>query len=138
MQVVGKIVGGVAALALIGGAGAVAYEDDPTTTVTVTDKQGRTETVAIAGDNGRRFLCPDGTEAKLEPIDERAGGAKLKLRRVTKRIKAIEKRYPEGKAPGHVVDRYNGLVKRHGRLVKAYNHAVDEHNAVLKADCDPQ
>jgi hypothetical protein len=142
---VGKLAGGLVALGLIGGAGALAYDDGGTTKATVpdthvivTDKQGRTETVAIAGDDGRLFSCPDGIDAKLEPIDKRAGGAKLKLRRVTKRINAIEKRYPEGKAPGHVVDRYNGLVDRHRRLVKAYNHAVDAHNAVLKADCDPQ
>ena len=135
---VGKVAGGLAALGLIGGAGAVAYDDDGTTTVTVTDKQGRTESVEIAGDNGRRFLCPDGTEAKLEPIDIRAGRVKITLRRVNKRISAIEKRYPDREAPGNVVHRYNGLVKRHGRLVEGYNDAVDAHNAVLAADCDPR
>jgi hypothetical protein len=135
---VGKVAGGLAALGLVGGAGAVATNDDGTTTVTITDKQGRTESVEIAGDDGRRFLCPDGTEAKLEPIDIRAGRVKITLRRVNKRINAIERRYPERKAPGNVVDRHNGLVKRHGRLVDAYNDAVDAHNAVLASDCDPQ
>ena len=135
---VGKVAGGLAALGLIGGAGAVAYDDDGTTTVTVTDKRGRTESVEIAGDKGRRFWCPDGTEAKLEPIDIRAGRVKITLRRVEKRITTIEKRYPKRRAPGDVVVRYNGLVKRHGRLVKAYNNAIDAHNAVLDSDCDPQ
>jgi hypothetical protein len=36
-----------------------------------------------------------------------------------------------------VVNRYNRLVPREGKLVDAYNAAIDKHNAVLKSDCDP-
>ena len=120
----------------------------------------------IAGGNGKTFMCPDGTDAKLEPIDIEAGRIKITMRNLRKSIdamddridaidkdlKAVERRYPGGQAPGSVVARYNRTVKRvnrlvkrekqlskrDDRLVKAYNAAIDKHNAVLTSDCDPK
>ncbi len=127
---------GAVGLGLIGGVGAVAYDDDGNATVTVTEENGKKHSVQIGGAGGKRFSCPDGTEATLEPIDIRAGRAKITLRQVKKKIVRIEKRYPSGQAPGKVVDRYNKLVKRHGGLVDAYNTAIDQHNAVLEQECE--
>jgi hypothetical protein len=131
-----QAVAGVVGLGLIGGVGAVAYDKDGTAKVTITDKSGHKETVTIAG-GGKSFSCPDGTDAKLEPIDIEAGRAKITLRRVRQSMGTIEKRYPDHRAPTKVVNRYNRLVKREGKLVDAYNSAIDKHNAVLKSDCDP-
>ncbi len=131
-QVAASVVG----LGLIGGVGAVAYDKDGTAKVTVTDKAGHKETVTISG-GGKSFSCPDGTDAKLEPIDIEAGRAKITLRHVRESMSAIEKRYPDHRAPHKVVTRYNRLVTREGKLVDAYNSAIDRHNAVLKSDCDP-
>jgi hypothetical protein len=132
-----RAVAGLAGLGLVGGVGAVAYNDDGSATVTIKDKQGNEQTVKIGGDGGKTFSCPDGTEAKLEPIDIRAGRVKITLREVRKDLKTLEKRYPDG-APAKVVKRYNALAKRDDKLVDAYNTAIDDHNAVLDADCDPE
>jgi hypothetical protein len=106
--------------------------------VTITDKTtGKTESVTIEGDKGRTFACPDGTEAKLEPIDVQAGRIKITLRRVERRIVAIEKRYPNGGAPPAVVKSHDRLVRQDDRLVDAYNAQIDRHNAVINADCTP-
>jgi hypothetical protein len=94
-----QVAAGLAGLGLVGGVGAVTYNDDGTAKVTISDKQGRTEPVKIEGDRGQNFSCPDGTEAKLEPIDIQAGRIKITLRRVHKSISAIEKRYPGREAP---------------------------------------
>ena len=130
-----RVVAGVAGLGLIGGVGAVAYDDDGTAKVTITDKAGHKETVTIAG-GGKKFSCPNGTDAKLEPIDIEAGRVKITLRHVRQSMGTIEKRYPDHHAPHKVVVRYNRLVTREGKLVDAYNTAIDKHNAVLTSDCD--
>jgi hypothetical protein len=134
----GRAAAAVTGLGLVGGAGAVVYDGDGTAKVTVTDKQGHTETVEIEGDGGQNFICPDGTEAKLEPIDLRAGRIKITIRRVRRSTDAIERRYPGREAPDNVADRYNRLAKRDDRLVDAYNEAIDEHNAVLTSDCEAE
>ncbi len=121
----------------MGGVGAVTYSDDGTATVKITDKQGKVHTVTIEGDGGQTFSCPDGTQAKFEPIDIRAGRVKITLQQVHKKMDTLEKRYPEHRAPAAAVRRYNGLLTREHPLVKAYNDAVDEHNAILTSDCDP-
>ena len=135
-MIVRKAVGALVTLGLVGGAGAVAYDSDGTATVTVTDEQGREESVQIKGDGGQSFSCPEGIEARVEPIDIEAGRVKVTLRRVRKQLKAIDRRYPGKAAPADVADRYNGLVKRENRLVDAYNDSIGEHNAVLTADCE--
>jgi hypothetical protein len=132
-----RVAAGLAGLGLVGGVGAVTYNDDGSTTVKITDKNGKVQTVNIEGDGGKTFSCPDGTEAKFEPIDIRAGRVKITLRQVHKSMDTLEKRYPNGKAPAAAVKRYNGLVKREHKLVKAYNEAVDAHNAIISSDCDP-
>ena len=151
-NVVKQAVAGLIGLGIVGGAGAVTYGDDGTAEVTITDAQGHEETVEIAGDNGKVFMCPDGTDALLEPIDIEAGRIKITMRRVGKRMDAndknidsIDKRYPGREAPGDVVDRYNRLVKRdkrlvkrHNRLTDAYNAQIDKHNAVLDSECEPE
>ena len=132
-----RVVAGLAGLGLVGGVGAVTYSDDGTATVKITDKQGKVHTVTIEGDGGKTFSCPDGTTAKFEPIDIRAGRVKITLQQVHKKMHVLEKRYPKHHAPAAVVRQYNGLLTREHRLVKAYNGAVDEHNALLTSECDP-
>jgi hypothetical protein len=134
-----RVMAGLAGLGLIGGVGAVTHNDDGSTTVSITDKNGKVHTVNIAGDGGKTFSCPDGTEAKLDPVDIRAGRIKLTLRRVDKSMSSLEKRYPRGKGPPTpAAHRYNGLLKREKQLIKAYNETVDQHNAVIDSDCDPE
>jgi hypothetical protein len=134
-----EIAGGLVGLGLIGGVGAVTYDGDGTANVTITDpKTGKTESVTIAGDGSRSFSCPDGTDAKLEPIDIRAGRIKITLRRVEKRLDGIDRKHPGGQAPDRVADRYNQLAKRGRRLVNAYNAEIDKHNAVIDSDCEPE
>jgi hypothetical protein len=131
-----QVVAGVVGLGLVGGVGAVAYDDSGSAKVTITDKAGHKETVTIAG-GGKSFSCPKGTDAKLQPIDIEAGRVKMTLRHVRQSVGTLDKRYPDHHAPNSVVKRYNRLVSREGKLVDAYNTAIDKHNAVLHADCDP-
>jgi hypothetical protein len=72
---------GLAGLGLIGGAGAVAYNEDGSATVTVKDKAGVAQTVRLES-GGKTFSCPDGTEEKVSPHDIRLGRIDLTIRRV--------------------------------------------------------
>jgi hypothetical protein len=138
LQLVRKIAAGLTGLGLVGGAGAVTYNDDGTAKVTITDGQGHKQSVQIGGGNGQSYKCPDGTEAKLESVDIRAGRIKITLQRVEKSLDAIEARYPGRKAPDAVVTRHNRLVKRDKALIHAYNASIDEHNMILETDCEAQ
>ena len=80
---------------------------------------------------------PDGTDAKLEPIDIEAGRIKITLRRVERRIDGLDRKYPDHVAPDRVAARYNHLLKRGKRLVAAYNDQIDRHNAIIDSECEP-
>ena len=97
-----QVVAGVVGLGLVGGVGAVAYDDDGSAKVTITDKAGHKETVTIAG-GGKSFSCPSGTDDKLQPIDIQAGRVKITLRHVRASMNTLEKRYPNHKAPHAVM-----------------------------------
>jgi hypothetical protein len=101
------VVTGLAALGLIGGAGAVHWHGN-TATVSVKDKNGVTHTASITGDSGRRYSCPAGERDKLNKYIEAAG-----------RIKITQQLHPA---------RYN-------ELVPAYNAEIDAYNAAIEADC---
>ena len=133
-----EAVAGLAGLGLIGGVGAVTYDNSGTPTVTVKDKSGKQHKVRITGDgDGKPYDCPRATRAKFEPHDIRAGRIKITLRQVKKELRTIEARYPGRTAPAAVADRFNALARRHNRLVAAYNGEVEKRNAILEADCDP-
>lgn len=126
---------GLAGLGLIGGAGAVAYNDDGSATVTIKDKSGGEQTVQLRG-GGKTFSCPDGTEEKVSPYDIRAGRFDLTIRQVRRRERKLEAQYPSHNARTPVARRYNALLRRDKRLVSAYNSTVDTRNEVIDADCD--
>src|SRR3954469_14649638 len=85
---------------LIGGVGAVAYNNNGTPTVTVTDQQGKKTAVTLPVEvDGKTYSCPAGTQDKLKPYDENAGRIMLTIRTVRKSEKTIEKRYPHNVAP---------------------------------------
>ena len=129
---------GAVGLGLVGGVGAVTYDDSGTPTVTVKDKKGREQSVRLTGEgDGKGYDCPRGTTDKLKPHDRRAGRIKITLRQVGKERRSIEAQYPGRTAPAEVAGRYNALVRRHNRLVTAFNSEVKKRNAVLEAECDP-
>jgi hypothetical protein len=126
---------GLAGLGLIGGAGAVAYDEDGSATVTIKGKSGGEQTVRLQG-GGRTFSCPDGTEAKVSPYDIKLGRIDLTIRQVRRQERKLETQYPDHNAPAPVAERYNALLRRDKRLVSAYNSTVDRRNAIIDADCD--
>jgi hypothetical protein len=126
---------GLAGLGLIGGAGAVAYNEDGSATVTVKDKAGVAQTVRLES-GGKTFSCPDGTEEKVSPHDIRLGRIDLTIRRVRRQERKLEMQYPDHNAPALAADRYNALLRRDKRLVSAYNSTVDRRNAIIDTDCD--
>ena len=133
---IGRAVGaGLVGPGLIGGAGAVVYNDDGSATVTIKDRSGQAQTVRLEG-GGKMFSCPDSTEAKISPYDVRLGRIDLTLRQVRRKEGQLERRYPDQTAPAPVVNRYNSLLRRDKRLVAAYNTTVDERNAIIDADCE--
>jgi hypothetical protein len=127
---------GLAALGLIGGVGAVAYDDSGTPTVSI-DDHGKKSQVTLAMDGGKSYSCRPSVEDRLEPHDITAGRITLTRKRVRRQERRIESRYPNHRAPDAVVDRYNGLVHRDKRLVRAYNAEIDKRNAILDSDCIP-
>ena len=131
------VTGGVG-LGLVGGVGAVTYDDDGDAKVTITDgKTGKKASVELRAGDGKTFMCPATASERVDASNIRAGRVKITMRRVRGSIKALERRYPSGEAPGVVVDRYNGLARRHKRLVRAFNVEVERHNAIIEAECDP-
>jgi hypothetical protein len=127
---------GLAGLGLVGGAAAVHYDSNGKTSVTVKDAvHHRTESVQLSGASGKTYSCPPGTRAKIEPHDLLAGRIEITLRHVRKTERTIERRYPNHRAAGSVVDRYNALQRRDHKLVAAFNREVDAHNAILGSDC---
>jgi hypothetical protein len=128
-------VAGLVGLGLVGGAGAAVYSDDGTPTVTIKDERGVPRTVEF-DTHGKEFSCPPEAARKLSPYDIRAGRITLTLRRVRRREKAIEKRYPSrDDAPGHVAERYDALVDRDNRLVEAFNEQIERRNAIIEEEC---
>jgi hypothetical protein len=109
---IGKVVGGLAALGLIGGVGSVAWHDG-NATVKVKDSNGVTHSTSIAMD-GTEYSCPSGERDKLQPFVEEAGRIKITMQGVNKYANP---------------SRYN-------KLVDAYNTQADQYNATLKADCE--
>ena len=130
-----KAAGVLASLGLIGGAGSVAYNQHGDATVKITDQNGQVHSVQISSANGTSFSCPSGTDAKLEPIDIRAGRIKLTLQALRRSERQVMTKYPTHTAPHAVVVRYAALIRRDDRLVDAFNAEIDAHNAILHRDC---
>lgn len=130
-----RIVAGLASLGLVGGVGAVTYDDNGTAKVTITD-HGAKRTVTLPTEvGGKSFSCPAGTSDKLSPIDELSGRIQLTLQDVRREEKAIEERYPGRTVPRAIVTQYKALVSRDDRLVARFNRSTDAHNAVIDSDC---
>jgi hypothetical protein len=145
------VVGGLAALGLVGGTAAVVYNDSGDATVKIKEN-GVTRTVKIGGaSGGPSYSCPkDVVEKKIDPTVELAGRIKLTLHDVEtqldplkSQLNTLKEQYPSGEAPGPVVNEYNGLRSRYNSLVDraeglqgAYNEAIDKHNAVMAEECE--
>jgi len=107
-----KVIGGLAALGVIGGASSVVWHDG-SATVKVKDEQGVTHTTSIPMEQGSSYSCPAGEQDKVAHYVEDAGRIKITL---------------QGVSPYVEPDRYR-------RLVAAYNAEVDQYNATLESDC---
>jgi hypothetical protein len=145
------LVGGLAALGLVGGTAAVVYNDSGDATVKIKEN-GVTRTVKVGGaSGGPKYSCPeDVVEEKIDPSIKLAGRIKLTLHDVETQIDplesqldALKNRYPNGEAPGSVVTEYNGLLPRYNGLVdraeglqSAYNKAIDRHNEIMAQECE--
>lgn len=145
------VVGGLAALGLVGGTATVVYDHSGNATVKVTE-HGVTRSVEIKGSlGGPKYSCPeDVIEKKITPTVKLAGRIKLTLHDVESRLgplqsqlNTLKARYPSGEAPDPVVTRYNGLLSRYNSLVdhaeglqSAYNKAIDRHNTVMAQECE--
>jgi hypothetical protein len=147
------VVGGLAALGLVGGTASVVYNHSGDATVKVT-KDGVTRTVKVGGSSGGpSYSCAeDVIEEKITPLVKLAGRIKLTLHDVESQLDTVESplktlkaRYPSGRAPGPVVSRYNSLLSRYNSLVSrakglqsAYNRSIDKHNAALVRNCESE
>jgi len=130
------VVGGLAALGIVGGTATVAYNHFGTATVKVR-KNGVTRTVKVGAQHGGpTYSCPeDVVEHEITPMVKLAGRIKLTLHEVESKLKALRTRYPSGRAPGAVVSHYNRLLRRGRGLESAFNKSVTKHNALLARDC---
>jgi hypothetical protein len=108
----GRVVGGIAALGLIGGVGSVAWHED-SATVKVKDRNGVTHSTTLDFD-GQQMSCPSDIHDKVDSLVEEIGRIKITLEGVNKYAN-----------PG----RYN-------KLADAYNADVNEYNAILGRDCE--
>jgi hypothetical protein len=134
---IGKVVGGLAGLGLIGGVGTVVYNNHGDATVQIkNNKTGRLQRVRIEA-GGQEFSCPLNIDDKLKPHDIAAGRIKLTLLPLRRQERVIMRRYPGGVAPGSVVDRVDALNRRDDRLVAAYNTQIRAHNAIIRRNCSP-
>ena len=124
---------------MIGGGGAVAYNDDGTATVKIDEHN----TPGDASDDarvtfkasGKTYSCPRGIRDQFEPGDIKAGRIKITLKRNRQQIRVIEKAHPDRVLPPAVYDKYQRLTKRDDALVAAFNDEVARHNAILKENC---
>ena len=130
----GLIGSGLAALGIVGGAAAIHYSNNGSATVKVKD-HGVTRTVKLGGAGGATYSCPAGTEDKLKPIDITSGRIKITLQDVRSQLRRLDAQYPNHVAPGPVVTRYNGLIRREHALVTAFNNSVAQHNQTIQSDC---
>jgi hypothetical protein len=147
------LVGGLAALGLVGGTAAVVYNDSGEATVKIKEN-GVTRTVKIGGaSGGPSYSCPeDVVEEKIDPSVKLAGRIKLTLHDVETQIDPLEsqldplksqidslesqldtlnERYPGGTAPGPVVSRYNSLSSRYNSLSSRYNSLRPRYNSLV-------
>ena len=127
-------VAGLVGLGLVGGAGAAGYSDDGSPTV-----KTRTSVATInrrARDSGQGALPPAAAH-KLWPHDIRAGRITLTLRRVRRREKAIERRYPsrDDALPCTVANARRPR-RRDDRLVAAFNEQIKRRNAIIDEECE--
>jgi hypothetical protein len=134
----GIIATGVVGLGLVGGAGAVTYNDDGTATVSIdernTPKDSSDDARVTFKTSGKTHSCPPGLGDQLASGDIKAGRIKITLKRNRKQLRAIEKAHPNG-APPDVYAEYQRRAKRDDALVAAYNDEVDLHNAILEENC---
>lgn len=124
----------VAGVAVIGGAANVVNNGDGSSTVTV-DEGNKKTSVRIEGD-GRSYSCPESIVQRLDALTEDLGRLKITEGRISRRIKTLDRRYPDHTAPDHVVVTYNTALDRHKGLVSAYNKTVRKYNRTLKEHCE--
>jgi len=94
------------------------------------------ETTATGAD-GQIYSCPRSSLARIDAAKDRIDRREQALKARRAAIRRLEKRYPSGKAPGAVVDRYNELVAREKSELRRVNRAVDQYNGLLRRACTP-
>ena len=130
-----RIIGGLAGLGLIAGAGSVVYNHHGAT-VQIKGPNGQVQNVHIAFGK-QHYQCPSGEDSKLNPVLIREGRIKLTVQGLEADLRKIDRKYPGKHAPHSVVTRYDADVVRGRRLLKAYRAAVHEYNGILGRDCTP-
>jgi hypothetical protein len=131
-----RIIAGLAGLGLAAGAGSVVYNHNGAT-VRIRGANGQVQNVHIRF-SGKRYHCPSGEDAKLNPLVIRAGRIKLTIKHVDAELMRIKAKYHHAsKAPRPVVMRAYAEIKQAKRLESAFNADVDRYNAVIDADCTP-
>lgn len=129
-----RVAAGLAALGLIGGVGAVTYDDKGTATVTIS-AHGKKRTVTLPMDtSGKKYKCPDDIMKKVSPYVILGGRIELTLQDVRKEERSIARRY-RTTAPRRVLRRARELVARDHRLAARFNRVVAKHNAIVAANC---
>ncbi|MGH2944683.1 MAG: hypothetical protein ACRDPC_00105 [Solirubrobacteraceae bacterium] len=93
--------------------------------------------IKAKGADGKTYRCDIGIIDRVNAANDRVDRREevLKARRAA--VRRLEKQYPNGEAPGDVVDRYEDLLARANAQVTWTNKAIDQYNRVLRDACDP-
>lgn len=93
--------------------------------------------VTTTGADGKTYSCNAGVLDRVDTAKDRVTRREKVLKSRRAEVRNLRKQYPDGKAPGDVVDRYNDLLARANAQVRWTNKAVAQYNRVLRDACDP-
>jgi hypothetical protein len=101
-----------------------------------TPQASKPSVVEARGLGGRRYSCPVGVIAEIAAAGDRADRREKVLDARRDALRAVERQYPDGTAPGPVVDRYDRLLALTNAQVKFANRAIRDYNNLLEGKCD--
>lgn len=92
--------------------------------------------VRAQNSDGKTYWCRPGALGEVDAANDRAVRREKVLKERRAAVRALEKQYPDGTAPGAVVDRYDRLVAEVNAQVKYTNRAIEHYNDLLRQNCD--